>query len=1390
MKTRLIAYLLAFLTVLSLAVDVGADTVVNVTTRGDLEHAVQTGELEGYDVYLAWYHSMFTPGGKDESFHAYCDTLLHNHFSQVNADREVRTAFLKTWAYLQGKTELNTEIELYETVLLKLISDNTAQNKKKDGMQKAFESVSKDFLSGFVGELSQYYAKQDLETMKKILFSADLEDRAELREAVLRMQKQEKEISETWKVTNGIFDVFFGILDVCENYAQFEEKMGIIYRLVAGEYTGLKIVFKELSENAENKHIRDAASELYKYLTSEGYSEMLNTIIEDLLGDVKNMAYEYVNGLAVDTLWKVVGKYNPGIKIGLTAADALFDLTGEAESIYMLNALCNLEDAMFDAALTLKNNFKLVQDNTSANAFVTAMDLCYRFAFVSTSYVDKHLDVYFNSGLIREWIIDQEAKAVYEETLTDSIAYITNAHSKFYSVPQELYDEIFADLGNVYTIKYNANGGSGAPADQVKKFNETVTLSSTEPKWEGYAFAGWAKQKTAKTYDYLPGDTYKANESITLYAVWHWVNTETVPVNTTYIVTYYANAPANTVSNLPASQSKQQDGSVKISSKVPVRDGYTFKGWSTSSIATEPDEAYAAGKSYSANSNLSLYAVWNKKASSGGLAGDINEDGIVNNQDLIRFREYLDGKNVYVDPDALNVDGTGGIDEADFDRLYQHLTGWAVKIFYGVKAADPITFTVTHSVQGDILALNVVKIVNGDGYMTWTVKSSHAWKVVSSEKWCTFSTESGAAGETTLILNFTGTTTDKRDVLVTFTVNGVTKTVTVRQQKAKFTVQHNTLGNILSANAVELENVKDAVMQWKVKSDFDWRINSTTGGWFSISPTSGKANQETTVTLKTLSTVSTGKREGDVTFYVNGDSYVVVLYQQKAVSNTPDAPTGLKAVNGLKGTVELTWNKVDDADGYAVYRKIKGQTFWEADQHQVQDTEFVDTNAKVGTTYVYMVRAYKEVGAKAYFSEDSNTAEMLVYKLSFQQDASLFWTAKSMRYVAVEASAAFSISMDSAAKSWLKCTADQEYSDIVIEALTANYSSKPRTAEITVVCGNASGTITVSQDACGEGKPTLEIIDAKGLVTISNGKDIGSITGTELKFQTCTSYVRRMYIEAVKVSGSDGTNKTVLLNGEKNVYTDHSLSLNGLSDGKYKVTVFASNSDIANSQWAQQANTAVFYFTKTKPDPVKPDTPTNVKATAIDQDSVKITWNSVKGAEGYIVSRRASNEAYMQQITDTSNTSWTDNTCKPGTKYYYGVAAYIGDQYSNASKIVNVTTPQGLGTPAVTLKLGSTVLSNGYTHANYYTGGDICYLQAKVTNTHHFFRSFEGDASQNFVWDDGTFENDKYIDVWVKIPSNIPSGTYKIEVRASNSAISNDPNAKIATAYMYIKIKN
>ena len=74
--------------------------------------------------------------------------------------------------------------------------------------------------------------------------------------------------------------------------------------------------------------------------------------------------------------------------------------------------------------------------------------------------------------------------------------------------------------------------------------------------------------------------------------------------------------------------------------------------------------------------------------------------------------------------------------------------------------------------------------------------------------------------------------------------------------------------------------------------------------------------------------------------------------------------------------------------------------------------------------------------------------------------------------------------------------------------------------------------------------------------------------------------------------------------------------------------------------------------------------------------------------------------------------------------------------------VVQDGNPNGIpGTPTVTLKLGNSVLTNGYTHVDSYTGGDICYIEAKFTNTDHFYRSFGGDASQNKVWNNGTFRN-------------------------------------------------
>ena len=77
----------------------------------------------------------------------------------------------------------------------------------------------------------------------------------------------------------------------------------------------------------------------------------------------------------------------------------------------------------------------------------------------------------------------------------------------------------------LYTVSYNANGGSGAPGSQTKKHGTNLTLSSTKPTKTGYSFLGWGTSSTTSTVAYKPGGTYTSNSNITLYAVWEKLDT-------------------------------------------------------------------------------------------------------------------------------------------------------------------------------------------------------------------------------------------------------------------------------------------------------------------------------------------------------------------------------------------------------------------------------------------------------------------------------------------------------------------------------------------------------------------------------------------------------------------------------------------------------------------------------------------------------------------------------------------------------------------------------------------------------------------------------------------------------------------------------------------------
>ena len=150
-----------------------------------------------------------------------------------------------------------------------------------------------------------------------------------------------------------------------------------------------------------------------------------------------------------------------------------------------------------------------------------------------------------------------------------------------------------------YTVSYNANGGTGAPAAQTKTYGTTLTLSTTKPTktkttatgykvtfnanggscsttdltstlTTTYAFKNWNTAANGSGTSYASGASYTANAAVTLYAQW---------------------TPSTS------------NGSVSL--PTPTRTGFTFKGWATSSSA-----ASGSTGSYTPTAAVTLYATW------------------------------------------------------------------------------------------------------------------------------------------------------------------------------------------------------------------------------------------------------------------------------------------------------------------------------------------------------------------------------------------------------------------------------------------------------------------------------------------------------------------------------------------------------------------------------------------------------------------------------------------------------------------------------------------------------------------------------------------------------------------------------------------------------------
>ena len=181
---------------------------------------------------------------------------------------------------------------------------------------------------------------------------------------------------------------------------------------------------------------------------------------------------------------------------------------------------------------------------------------------------------------------------------------------------------------NNYTVKFDANGGTGTMSDETFTYDQSKALTSNKFTRTGYTFAGWATSSTgSKAYSdgqSVSNLTSQNGGTVTLYAVWS---------ANTYKVSFNANGGTGTMSDETFTYDKSQ----ALTANSFTRTGYTFAGWATSSTGSK---AYSDGQSVSnlaASGSVTLYAVWtaNKytvKFDANGGTGTMSDETFIYNE--------------------------------------------------------------------------------------------------------------------------------------------------------------------------------------------------------------------------------------------------------------------------------------------------------------------------------------------------------------------------------------------------------------------------------------------------------------------------------------------------------------------------------------------------------------------------------------------------------------------------------------------------------------------------------------------------------------------------------------------------------------------------------------
>ena len=351
--------------------------------------------------------------------------------------------------------------------------------------------------------------------------------------------------------------------------------------------------------------------------------------------------------------------------------------------------------------------------------------------------------------------------------------------------------------------------------------------------------------------------------------------------------------------------------------------------------------------------------------------------------------------------------------------------------------------------------------------------------------------------------------------------------------------------------------------------------------------------------------------------------------------SAPAAPVVKLGNSATSGKPMLTWNAVEGATSYRIYRSTsKGSGY--SLLGTTTATSYTNTGAKAGTTYYYRVKACNDAGLSPY----SNIVSWQVKSVTPKPSAPVVKIGNSatsgkpmLTWNAVRGATSYKVyraTSQNGTYSLLGTVTATSYTNTGAKAGTTYYykvkavNSAGESAYSNIVSGRATVTTLTMGHSATSGKPQLTWKAVSGAAsykvyraTAKNGAYTVINTTKALTYTNTGAALGTTYYYKVEALNAAGK----------------SMGFSAVVEGKVAPVLAVGYSSVSG----------------------KP----------------QLTWKAVPGATEYQVYRSTQQNSGYTKINTTTSTSYVNTGAKANTTYYYRIVAVKGTAASDFSNIVN-----------------------------------------------------------------------------------------------------------------------